>query len=48
MLVDHSPGYFFTLDRCARRHDNRLIVVGWSLQGSGVFPTYPVMSGMWF
>ena len=38
VLVDHAAEYFAALHRCAERHEDRLVVVGWSLMAGLVRP----------
>src|SRR6266699_2033733 len=44
VLVDHAAEYFAALHRCAERHDDRLVVVGWSLTAGLVRPVVGVPS----
>jgi hypothetical protein len=46
VFVDHAAEYFAALHRCAERHDDRLVVVGWSLTAGLVRPVAVVVVGV--
>ncbi len=45
VLVDHAAEYFAALHRCVERHDDRLVVVGWSLTAGLLRPVAVVVVG---
>ena len=45
VLIDDAAEYLPALDRCARRHDSRRVVVGWSLLSGLVRAVTVVVAG---